>query len=74
MHTRYRIYEFIIEYTKSNLFPPTVKEIANGVGLKSTSSVIPHLKALVEENKIETNEYEKRAIKLVGYKLVKEDE
>ena len=33
------IYHFIIAYMKENLISPTVREICDGVGLKSTSSV-----------------------------------
>ena len=39
-----RIYEFILSFTEENGYPPSVREIAEAVGLKSPSTVHFHLK------------------------------
>lgn len=38
-----KIYEFIKDYTEEYKYPPTIREIALGVGLKSSSTVHGHL-------------------------------
>lgn len=69
--TRDKVYDFILEYIEKNGCAPSVREIAEEVGLKSTSSVAHHLSVLEEEGKIEIKGNSSRAIKLVGYKFVK---
>ena len=34
-----QIYQYIVSYTKKNLYPPSIREIATFTGLKSSSSV-----------------------------------
>ena len=41
-----RIYDYILDYTADNGYPPSVREIAAAVGLKSPSTVHFHLKGL----------------------------
>lgn len=68
--TKDRIYNFIVSFTCEHLYPPTIREIADAVGLKSTSSVRPHLEHLASKGLIIIDkEYSSRAIKLTGYKL-----
>ena len=69
-----QIYNYIISYTEEHLYPPSVREIGDGVGLYSTSSVYEHLKTLERKGYIEVKENSPRAIKVKGYKFVKEDE
>lgn len=63
--TREKIMQFLCEYLKTHSFPPTVREIANAVGLKSTASVHSHLIALEEEGFIRKNPFNSRAIEIV---------
>ena len=63
-----QIFDFIVEYTKKNCFPPSVREIGEGVGLASTSSVHFCLKALQDKGYIETKEMQPRAIRIIGYR------
>ncbi len=65
------IYNFIITYMKENLISPTVREICDGVGLKSTASVYSHLKTLQKQNLITMREGETRTIRPLGYEIVK---
>lgn len=40
------VYDFLLEFTKTNGYPPSVREICKAVSLKSTSTVHGHLKRL----------------------------
>lgn len=44
--TKLRIMHFISVFVEENKFPPTIREIAKGVGLKSSSTVKGHLDRL----------------------------
>ena len=70
---RNRIMDAIVLYIDKHQYAPTVREIGDMVGLKSTSSVHSHLTRLVQEGRIETDtEYIKpRAIRIPGYKYEK---
>ena len=70
---RERILESIISYIEEHGYPPTVREISDMVGLKSTSSTQSHLKRMAIEGMIETDapDSSPRAIRVPGYKFVK---
>lgn len=40
------IYDFIVQFTQENGYPPSVREIGQAVGLKSPSTVHFHIKGL----------------------------
>jgi len=60
--TSERVYNFIVEYIRTNAMSPSVRDICSGVGLKSTSSVHSYLKKLDEMGKIEYRPGMRRAI------------
>lgn len=60
-----RIYEFILSFTRENGYPPSVREIADAVGLKSPSTVHFHLKGLEEAGVITRDAGKTRAITAV---------
>ncbi len=67
-----KIYDFIVEYTTDNLYPPTLEEIGQAVG-RTRWVVSSHLRKLDEMGMIEIPfRMTSRNIRLVGYKLVKE--
>lgn len=71
---REKILETIINYIKLNGYPPTVREICDRVGLASLSSVHSHLQKMDMLGMIELgDEGSPRAIRVPGYKFVKED-
>ena len=72
---RERIVSFIVDYISQNGYAPTAREIGEGVGLKSTSSVNYHMKQLFADGKLETDAPEgaNRAIRVPGYRFVKEE-
>lgn len=71
IETKERVYQFIVKYMCDVGFAPTIHEIGDAVGLKSTSSVYAHLTRLEIEGRIKTKPNSPRAIRLVGYKLMK---
>lgn len=62
--TQQRIYEYLEERMQTG-YPPSVREICQAVGLKSTSSVQANLDALEKAGYIERDPMLKRSIRLV---------
>ena len=71
---RNKIMDAIVGYIEVHKYPPTVREIGELVGLKSTSSVQCHLEKLLDEGRLETDaqKWSPRAIRVPGYKFVNE--
>lgn len=68
------ILDAIIHYIEKYQYPPSVREIGDMVGLKSTSTVYSHLVIMSKKGLIETEGFGiPRAIRIPGYKFVKED-
>ena len=72
IQTRKAIYEAIVSYTQEHLYPPSVREIADMVGLGSTSTVQIQLKKLEADGRIEIESFQPRCIRLVGFRLVED--
>ena len=51
--TSTHILEFITEYTRENGYSPTIREICEGVGLKSPSTVHGHIERLRRAGKLD---------------------
>jgi repressor LexA len=68
------IYDFLTQFTAENGYPPSVREIAAAVGLKSPSTVHFHLKALEEAGAINRDTGKTRAITTVHSVLPEEAE
>ena len=66
------IYEFLKIYTENNGYPPSVREICEGVGLKSTSSVHGHLKRLEGKGLVKRNPTKPRALEIIDNSIRKE--
>lgn len=63
--TQRKIYEFLAECSQKGV-PPTVREICQAVGLRSTSSVQSNLDVLEEAGYIERDPMLKRSIRVKG--------
>ena len=63
--TQKRMYEYLAEQAQKGV-PPTVREIARAVGLKSTSTVQTYLDVLEAEGLIERSPLHKRSIRVKG--------
>ena len=68
MDNRDRILKFVKEEVNAKGIPPSIREICNAVGLKSTSSVQYHLRKLEEEGLIKRTKTKSRSINSIeGY-------
>jgi len=63
--TQRRVYEFLLERTQDGV-PPSVREIGERVGLRSTSSVQANLDALEKLGFITRDPMHKRSIRIAG--------
>lgn len=66
------IYEFLKTYTDNKGYPPSVREICEAVGLKSTSSVHGHLKRLESRGLIKRDPTKPRALEIIDNSVKKE--
>lgn len=67
MQMRIKIFNIIVDYIKLHGYPPTIREIGDLCGLKSTSSVNSHLEQMYQEGMIETDHPgSPRAIRIPG--------
>lgn len=66
--TQALILDFIREQIKENGFPPSVREICEAVGLKSTSTVHGHLKRLEKQGVLKRDSMKPRAMSFTGSK------
>jgi repressor LexA len=57
-----QVYEFIVEFTSTYGYPPSIREICASVNLKSPSSVHAHLKTLRDNGYIKKNDRKTRAL------------
>ena len=60
------IYRFIVARQETNGYPPTVREICDGVGLKSPSSVHRYLRLLNERGLLSSDPNKKRAYAVIN--------
>lgn len=67
------IYDYLLQFTAENGYPPSVREIAAAVGLKSPSTVHFHLKALEEAGAINRGTGKTRAITAVHSNVPEEE-
>ncbi|MDP4132534.1 MAG: transcriptional repressor LexA [Bacillota bacterium] len=58
------ILDFIQKYTNENGYPPTIREICDGVGLKSPSTVHGHLERMKRDGLLKKDDSKTRAIKV----------
>ncbi len=66
------ILDFINDFQEKNGFPPTVRDICIGVGLRSTATVFTHLKNLEEKGVLNKSSAKNRAISVVKEATVTE--
>ena len=68
-----QIYNFLIEFTKSKGYPPSVREICQAVSLKSTSTVHGHLKRLEKKGLIYRDPTKPRALEIAELSTPKKE-
>lgn len=57
-----QVYDFIVKYIREEGYPPAVRDICKGVGIRSTSTIHGHLKRLQEAERIDYQAGKRRAI------------
>lgn len=68
----YEVYRLIVDYTLEKGFAPSVREICEMAGFRSSSTGHKYIHRLCEEKKI-WSDGRPRAIKLLEYKLVRNE-
>ena len=63
----------MIDFVDNHGYPPSYREIASSVGVKSTNSVKKYLDALEEENLITRSDSKNRSIELVKKNIASKD-
>lgn len=63
-----QVYDFLVDQMAEHGYPPSIREICQGVGVKSTSTVHGHLSKLEEKGYIKRDSSKKRAIELLHEK------
>ena len=66
-----QIYDYLCQYIQKNEFAPTLKEIADAMGVSSVATIHEHLKALEEKNLIRRNKGKNRSIELTNRTFIK---
>lgn len=69
-----QIYDFILSFATDHGYPPSVREIAQAVGLKSPATVHFHLKGLREAGCITQAEGKTRAISITNAAFTRKDQ
>ncbi|MFZ5642517.1 MAG: transcriptional repressor LexA [Bacillota bacterium] len=64
-----QILSFIIRHIKEKGYPPTVREIGEAVGLKSSSTAYGYVKKLENKGILRTDPDKPRAMEVVGYQF-----
>lgn len=59
-----QVYEFTVEFINDNGFPPSVREICQKVGIKSTATAYSYIERLKDMGLLEKSPLKKRAITL----------
>lgn len=65
VQTRKKIYDFIKSYIKEKQYPPSIREIGEGVGIKSVSTTSLHLYKLKDMGVIDFLEGQPRTIRVL---------
>ncbi|MCB6288568.1 LexA repressor [[Clostridium] scindens] len=69
IESRQKIYDFLVSFITKNGYSPTIREISDGTGLKSTATIYRHLMVLEQMGMIHLKDNKTRAISLVGYEF-----
>lgn len=73
---RQDILEYIKQYIRQHSYPPSRREIGDGVGLKSTASVQSHINRMLSEGILETDVEagSPRALRVPGMRIVDQEQ
>ncbi len=60
------VFDFLVEYLDEHGYPPSVREIGQRIGVRSTSLVLFYLERLEAEGRIERVTGRARAVRILG--------
>ena len=68
-HIERKILDFMVDYLKSNTYQPSIREIGERFGIKSTKTVSEHLQALADKGFLERDPSRSRGVRILGVNL-----
>jgi len=63
------ILDFMVQYLRANTYQPSIREIGERFGIKSTKTVSEHLQSLAEKGCLERDPSRSRGVKILGVDL-----
>ncbi|MDT8368200.1 MAG: S24 family peptidase [Longimicrobiales bacterium] len=70
--TERRILDFMVGYLRENTYQPSIREIGEEFGIRSTKTVSEHLQALAEKGFLERDPSRSRGVRILGVDLAPE--
>ena len=64
-----KILDFMVHYLRTNTYQPSIREIGERFGIKSTKTVSEHLQALADKGFLERDPSRSRGVKILGMDL-----
>ncbi len=64
-----KILDYMVSYLRSNTYQPSIREIGERFGIKSTKTVSEHLQALADKGFLERDPSRSRGVKILGMDL-----
>lgn len=64
-----KILDYMVTYLRSNTYQPSIREIGERFGIKSTKTVSEHLQALANKGHLERDPSRSRGVKILGVDL-----
>ncbi len=64
-----KILDYMVAYLRTNTYQPSIREIGERFGIKSTKTVSEHLQALAEKGFLERDPSRSRGVKILGVDL-----
>ena len=64
-----KILDFMVQYLRANTYQPSIREIGERFGIKSTKTVSEHLQALADKGCLERDPSRSRGVKILGVDL-----
>lgn len=68
------VYNYITTYVKENGISPTIRDLCEGTGIKSTSTIHAHLKRLTEAGRIDMGAGKRRALIVTEFEQQRVDQ
>jgi len=67
-----KILDFMVQYLRANTYQPSIREIGERFGIKSTKTVSEHLQALADKGFLERDPSRSRGVRILGMDLTAE--